>query len=94
MKDTRKRRQRPASRTLSVPEAGARYFGIGRNAAYRAAKNGQIPVIWIGGLQRVPVEAMEQLLAAAPKPRIGSPRLSQSDCSAASPAALSAAPPE
>lgn len=74
MKDTRKRRQRPASRTLSVPEAGARYFGIGRNAAYRAAKNGQLPVIWIGRLQRVPIEAMEELLAAAQRPRVGRKR--------------------
>jgi hypothetical protein len=65
MKDTRKRRQRPASRTLSVPEAGERYFGIGRNAAYRAAKKGVIPVISVGGLQRVPIEAMEKLLATA-----------------------------
>jgi hypothetical protein len=48
-----------------VPEAGERYFGIGRNAAYRAAKKGVIPVISVGGLQRVPIEAMEKLLATA-----------------------------
>jgi hypothetical protein len=36
--------------TLSVPDAGRKYFNIGRNASYRAAEAGQIPVIRIGGL--------------------------------------------
>ena len=34
-------------RVLSVPEAGRRYFGLGRNASYRAAKRGDIPTIAI-----------------------------------------------
>jgi hypothetical protein len=51
--------------TLSVPQAGKRYFGIGRAASYAAAAAGQIPVIKIGGLLRVPVRAMERLLDAA-----------------------------
>ena len=56
--------KRPASPlTLSVPDAGKKYFGIGRNAAYRAAENGQIPVIRIGGLLRVPVIQLERLLS-------------------------------
>ena len=51
--------------TLSVPEAGKRYFGIGRAASYAAATTGDIPTIRVGGLLRVPVRAMERLLDAA-----------------------------
>jgi hypothetical protein len=53
------------SLTLSVPEAGRRYFNIGRAASYAAAANGEIPTIRVGGLLRVPVRAMERLLDAA-----------------------------
>ncbi len=55
--------------TLSVPEAGKRYFGIGRNAAYRAAEVGQIPVIRIGGLLRVPVIQLERMLEGTARGR-------------------------
>jgi hypothetical protein len=48
--------------TLSVPEAGKRYFGLSRNAAYAAADRGEIPTVRIGRLLRVPVRAMERLL--------------------------------
>jgi hypothetical protein len=48
--------------TLSVPEAGKRYFGLGRSASYQAAAAGEIPTIRVGGLLRVPVRAMERLL--------------------------------
>lgn len=51
--------------TLSVPEAGKRYLGLSRNAAYAAADRGEIPVIRIGRLLRVPVRAMERLLDRA-----------------------------
>jgi hypothetical protein len=51
--------------TLSVPEAGRRYFNMGRAASYAAAANGEIPTIRVGGLLRVPVRAMERLLDAA-----------------------------
>ena len=40
-------------KTLSVPQAGE-ILGIGRNAAYVAAHRGEIPVIQIGRLLRVP----------------------------------------
>jgi hypothetical protein len=43
--------------------AGKKYFGIERNASYRAAKEGVIPTIRVGGLLRVPVIRMERLLA-------------------------------
>jgi hypothetical protein len=36
------------AKTLPVPEAGRKYFGLGRNASYAAAKRGEIPVIQIG----------------------------------------------
>jgi hypothetical protein len=51
--------------TMSVPEAGERYFGLCRNAAYEAVKRGDIPVIKIGRLLRVPVRALEQMLERA-----------------------------
>ena len=56
-------RQEGQPRTLSVPEAGRRYFGIGKNASYRAAKRGEIPTIKVGSLLRVPAAQMEKLLA-------------------------------
>ncbi len=52
-------------KTMSVPEAGRVYFGIGRDASYQAAKTGQIPVIRIGKLLRVPIVAMERKLDRA-----------------------------
>ena len=46
-------------KTLTVPEAGRRYFDLGRNASYEAARRGDIPTIRIGRLLRVPVIALE-----------------------------------
>jgi len=51
-------------RTVSVPEAG-KWLGIGRNAAYEAARRGEIPTIKIGRLLRVPVVALERKLEEA-----------------------------
>jgi hypothetical protein len=51
--------------TISVPEAGERYFGLSRNAAYAAAERGEIPTIRIGKLLKVPVRALEQMLDGA-----------------------------
>ena len=48
--------------TISVPEAGERYFGMGRDASYQAAHRGEIPVIKIGGRLFVPVAALERML--------------------------------
>jgi hypothetical protein len=44
-------------KTLTVPDAGRLYFSLGRNASYEAARRGDIPVIRIGRLLRVPVVA-------------------------------------
>ena len=51
--------------TISVPEAGKRYFGLCRNASYEAAARGEIPVVRIGKLLRVPVRALERMLDRA-----------------------------
>jgi hypothetical protein len=51
-----------SDKTLSVPEAGRRYFDLGRDGSYRAAKRGDIPTIQVGRLLRVPVAAMERRL--------------------------------
>jgi hypothetical protein len=48
--------------TISVPEAGKRYFNLSRNASYGAAERGEIPTIRIGRLLRVPVRALERML--------------------------------
>jgi hypothetical protein len=49
-------------KTLTVPEAGRRYFDLGRNASYEAARRGEIPTIRIGRLLRVPIVQMERKL--------------------------------
>ena len=49
--------------TMGVPEAGRRYFGIGRNASYAAAARGQLPTIRVGGRIFVKVAALEKMLA-------------------------------
>jgi hypothetical protein len=49
-------------KTLTVPEAGKEYFGLSRVGSYAAAARGDIPVIKIGKLLRVPVRALEEML--------------------------------
>lgn len=51
--------------TLSVPAAGRRYYGLGKNASYRAANRGDLITIKVGRLRRVPIRAMERKLDAA-----------------------------
>jgi hypothetical protein len=51
--------------TLSVPEAGKKYYGLSKNSSYDAVARGDIPVIRVGKLLRVPVRAMERILDAA-----------------------------
>ena len=50
-------------KTITVPEAGRRYFGLSRNGSYAAADRGDIPTIRIWRLRRVPVVALERRLA-------------------------------
>jgi hypothetical protein len=47
---------------MTVPEAGWKYFRLKRDAAYAAARRGDIPTIKLGGAVRVPVRAVEDLL--------------------------------
>jgi excisionase family DNA binding protein len=49
---------------LEVPEAG-RMLGLSRNAAYEAARRGDLPTIRIGKLIRVPKLAFQQMLERA-----------------------------
>ncbi len=53
--------------TMSVPEAGRKYYGLSRNAAYEAARRGEIPTIPVGRLLRVPTRLMERKLDNAGK---------------------------
>ena len=48
-------------KTLTIAEAGEA-LGIGRSAAYEAAKRGEIPAIRIGRRLLVPTARLEQLL--------------------------------
>lgn len=41
--------------TISVPDAGRLFFGIGRDAAYKAAKDKHFETIKVGGRIVVPV---------------------------------------
>jgi hypothetical protein len=50
--------------TMSVPDAGKKYLGLGRNASYEAAGKGQIPTITVNKTMRVPVPLMERMLGA------------------------------
>lgn len=50
---------------ISVPEAGRRYFNLGRWASYEAAKRGEIPTIRVGRCLRVPVRVIERMLEHA-----------------------------
>ena len=52
------------AKTISVPEAGRRYFNLKRNGSYEAAHR-EIPVIRIGRRLRVPIVALERMLEEA-----------------------------
>ncbi len=55
-------------RTITIPEA-AKTLGIGRSAAYEAARTGQIPTIRIGKRILVPIAALDRLLSLEPNKR-------------------------
>ena len=48
--------------TLSVPNAGAVFYGLSRNGSYEAAKRGDLPTIRIGRKIMVPVAPIDELL--------------------------------
>jgi excisionase family DNA binding protein len=51
-------------KTITVPEAG-KQLGIGRSAAYEAAKRGEIPTVKIGRRMLVPRDAVDHMLSRA-----------------------------
>jgi hypothetical protein len=51
--------------TMTVPEVGRRYFGLGRNASYAAAARGDFPTVRIGKRLFVPTAAIDRILAAS-----------------------------
>jgi hypothetical protein len=53
--------------TISVPDAGRLFFNLARNAAYEAAKGGDIPTIRIGGRIMVPVAPLAERLGLQTK---------------------------
>ncbi|MCF3638717.1 DNA-binding protein [Rhizobium sp. TRM95111] len=53
--------------TIPVPDAGALFYGLGRNAAYAAAKNGDIETIKVGGRIVVPVAPLAAKLGLRSK---------------------------
>lgn len=55
--------------TLTITEAGE-MLGIGRTAAYEAARTGDLPTIRIGKRLLVPVVALERLLNEAGSKRV------------------------
>ena len=61
--------------TISVPEAGRRYFGLSRNGSYLAAARGELTTVRIGRLLRVPVRVLERMIDPVGQPRdaAGSP---------------------
>ena|SRR5215472_6626135 len=52
-------------KTIPVPEAGRVYFNLGRNASYEAARRGELPIVKIGRMLRVPIVALERMLTEA-----------------------------
>ncbi|MER9456986.1 MULTISPECIES: hypothetical protein [unclassified Mesorhizobium] len=52
--------------TLSVPIAGAVFYGLSRNGSYEAAKRGDIPTIRIGKKIMVPVAPIAIKLGLQP----------------------------
>jgi excisionase family DNA binding protein len=60
--DQKDRMKADKSEVYSVPEAG-RILGLCRNAAYDAARRGQIPTVRFGARSlRVPKSALQRLL--------------------------------
>lgn len=52
-------------KTMTVEEAGRKYFDLCKRSSYAAVKRGEIPVIKVGRLLRVPVVAMERMMESA-----------------------------
>ena len=51
--------------TMSIPEAGWKYFGLSRMGSYAAAQRGDLVVTDVGGLRKVVTAAMDAKMARA-----------------------------
>jgi len=49
--------------TVSVPEAGRRYWGLSRNGSYEAARRGEIPTVRVGRKLRAVIRKIELQLS-------------------------------
>jgi len=47
---------------MTVPEAGAHFYGLKPRASYEAAARGDLPTIKVGKYLKVPIAAMEAKL--------------------------------
>ncbi|HEY3547808.1 MAG TPA: helix-turn-helix domain-containing protein [Propionicimonas sp.] len=54
---------RPLERALLTPEEAARVLGIGRSKVYELILSGTLESLKIGACRRVPVEAIDKLVA-------------------------------
>jgi excisionase family DNA binding protein len=55
-------KRKPPSGTYTIDEAADRLNHISRNSAYAAARRGEIPVIKLGSLLRVPKAKLDRML--------------------------------
>ena len=53
--------------TISIPEAGKRFYGLSRDGSYAAARRGEIVTIRVGRLFRVAVAAQMQRMTELTK---------------------------
>jgi hypothetical protein len=58
-------KEREAALTMSVPAAGRHYYGLSPAGSYAAVKRGEIVVIKVGRLLRVPIAAMDHKMLTA-----------------------------
>jgi hypothetical protein len=51
--------------TMSVPDAGKKYYGLGKFASYQAAEEGVIPTVRVGRFLRALPRQIEKKLAGS-----------------------------
>jgi excisionase family DNA binding protein len=78
---------RQSPKTLSIPQAGKRYYNLSKNGSYAAAERGEIPFIQVGRLRRVPVTAMERIMEECGRPAQAAPASPRAQPPPASPRA-------
>jgi hypothetical protein len=61
----KKKEEDPTCPTMPIQAAGWKYFGLGRNASYEAAKRGEIPTVKIGGRLRALVAVLDKMVGRA-----------------------------